>query len=251
LHAYHGQLRLALLGGALPTAPPAGWPDELYWTPDWARLLDPSKPAACFIYQDEVAGQANDFEADAVAALLWLLFGRVDRQLLGELGDDDAPKALTGVPHDGKGFWERSVGVVTPHRAQMGKIVARLQAIFPDHDRTTVWNAVDTVERFQGQQRDIIIASFGLGDPDLIRAEDEFLYSLNRFNVMASRARAKLIVLTTRSLIDHLANDADVLEESRLLKNYAECFCQDPADLLLGYRTAVGDVLRPGTLRTR
>jgi superfamily I DNA and/or RNA helicase len=67
--------------------------------------------------------------------------------------------------------------------------VTRLQTIFPDHSPTAIWSAVDTVERFQGQQHDVIIASFGLGDPDLIRAEDEFLYNLNRFNVMASRAR--------------------------------------------------------------
>ncbi len=38
---------------------------------------------------------------------------------------------------------------------------------------------------------------------------------------MASRARAKLIVFTTRSLVDHLADDVEVLEESRLLKNFA------------------------------
>ncbi|MCH8961443.1 MAG: AAA family ATPase [Bacteroidetes bacterium] len=234
LYAHHPDLRLALLDEALPTEQPEGWPDALYWTPNWARLLDPAKPAACFIYQDEVAGQANDFEADAVAALLWLLFGRIDQQLRGELDRDGRVKPLTGVAHDAKGFWKHAVGVVTPHRAQMGKIVARLQVIFPDHDPAAIWSAVDTVERFQGQQRDVIIASFGLGDPDLIRAEDEFLYSLNRFNVMASRARAKLIVFTTRSLVDHLADDADVLEASRLLKNFAESFCQNPVALTLG-----------------
>ncbi|MDP9352392.1 MAG: AAA domain-containing protein [Chloroflexota bacterium] len=251
LHAHHADLRLALLGGALPTLRPSDWPDALYWTPAWTDFLEPAKPAVCFIYDDELAGQSNDFEADAVAALIWLLYGRIDRQLAGELDEEGRIKALTGRPHDAKSFWERAVGVVTPHRAQMGNIVARLQTMFPDHDAAAIWSAVDTVERFQGQQRDIIVASFGLGDPDLIRAEDDFLYSLNRFNVMASRARAKLIVLTTRTLVDHLADDAEVLEESRLLKNFAESFCQDPTPVTFGYRIGGVNVLRPGVLRSR
>ncbi len=123
--------------------------------------------------------------------------------------------------------------------------------MFPGHDGAAIWNAVDTVERFQGQQRDVVVGSFGLGDPDLIRAEDEFLYSLNRFNVMASRARAKLIVLTTRSLVDHLSDDSEVLEESRLLKNFAESFCQNAAPVTLAFRRGGTDVPRPGMLRTR
>lgn len=122
---------------------------------------------------------------------------------------------------------------------------------FPSHNPTTIWNAVDTVERFQGQQRDVIMASFGIGDTDLIRSEDEFLYSLNRFNVMASRARARLIVLLTRSLVDYLADDGAVLEESRLLKDYAESLCQSPTSIILGFRENGVDTLKPGTLRRR
>ncbi len=251
LHAHNPDLRLAFLDGGPPDERPANWPEALYWTPQWSRFLEPDKPAVCFVYEDEVSGQANDFEADAVAAILRLLYGSLDRQLAGEFGPDGAILPLTGRPHDAKSFWERAVGVVTPHRAQMGKVVGRLQQVFPGHDPAAIWNAVDTVERFQGQQRDVIVGSFGLGDPDLIRAEDEFLYSLNRFNVMASRARAKLVVLTTRSLVDHLADDADVLEESRLLKNFAESFCRNPQPVTLGFRAGGADVLRPGVLRTR
>lgn len=251
LHARHPDLRLAFLDGRPLTERPGDWPDGLYWTPGWARFLDPAKPAVCFVYEDEVASQANDFEADAVAAILRLLYGSLDSQLAGELGDDDSVRPLVGSPHDPKSFWERAVGVVTPHRAQMGKVIGRLQQVFPDHDGAAIWTAVDTVERFQGQQRDVIVGSFGLGDPDLIRAEDEFLYNLNRFNVMSSRARTKLIVLTTRSLVDHLADDSEVLEQSRLLKNFAESFCADSTPVTLGYRKDGADELRSGLLRTR
>ena len=69
------------------------------------------------------------------------------------------------------------------------------------------------------------MVTFALGDPDQIAEEDEFIHSLNRFNVMASRARAKLIVLVSQQVVDHLASDLDVLRESRLLKSFVETFC--------------------------
>lgn len=83
---------------------------------------------------------------------------------------------------------------------------------------SAIRESVDTVERFQGQQRDVMIATFALGDPDAISDEDEFLLSLNRFNVMASRARAKLIVLVSRQVVDHMSADPEVLRSSALLK---------------------------------
>lgn len=112
--------------------------------------------------------------------------------------------------------------------------------------------SVDTVERFQGQQRDIIIASYTLGDPDQIAEEEEFLMSLNRFNVIASRARAKLVVLVSQEVIGHLAHDIVVLRESRLLKLYAEGFCNNSRPMSLGY-VEPGGVTHsvPGTFRWR
>src|SRR5215510_15809794 len=93
-------------------------------------------------------------------------------------------------------LFRSGVGVVTPHRAQQAAVLDRLDASLPPGvDRASLYGAVDTVERFQGQEKAVMIASFGLGDVDQIAAEEEFLYSLNRFNVIASRAKAKLIVI--------------------------------------------------------
>ena len=64
------------------TALPADWPASLYWTPVWSMLLDPQRPAVCFVYPDGRSSQSNPFEADAVAALAWLLHGRLARQPL-------------------------------------------------------------------------------------------------------------------------------------------------------------------------
>ena len=251
LRAHSPELALHCLEGTFPRERPADWPDQIYWTAAWAQMLDPASPAVCFMYDDDVSGQANDFEANAIVALTRLLFGRVDRHLENERrADRDLP--LTGVAFDAEGFWKQGVGIVTPHRAQMGKVVALLQSVFPDHSPGLIWDAVDTVERFQGQQRDLVMASFGMGDADLISAEDEFLYSLNRFNVLTSRARAKLIVMVSRNVVEHLSNNVDVLHDSTLLKNFAGIFCRDRVPLELGFFDADGAIqLRRGTLAAR
>lgn len=197
----------------LPITKPKDWPYSIYWTQEWASILSANFPTVSIVYTDELSNQVNLFEADAIVALVYLL-----KECL-QTND----------------FWGKGIGIVTPHRAQMAKVVSRLKDIFPDDPYEQIYDAVDTVERYQGQQRDIIIASFGVGDPDLIQSEDEFLYSLNRFNVLSSRARSKVIVFCTKSLLEHLSNDIDVLSQSRLLKLYVETYCQSPRDIQLGY----------------
>ena len=131
--------------------------------------------------------------------------------------------------------------------------MTKLQTLFQGQGATPaqIRAAVDTVERFQGQQRDVMLATFALGDPDAIRDEDEFLMSLNRFNVMASRTRAKLVVLVSQEIVNHLPTDMDVLRESALLKTYAETFCASARPLTLGH--LVNGVLKtvPGSFRWR
>jgi DNA replication ATP-dependent helicase Dna2 len=71
-----------------------------------------------------------------------------------------------------------SIGVVSPFRAQ----VALIRGLLQDVPVT-----VDTVERFQGGERDIMILS-------LVRAESSnFVFDERRFNVAITRARRKLI----------------------------------------------------------
>ena len=219
------------------SAAPEGWPSDLTWTSDHAKIMDPDYPITAIVYKDRRSGQANRFEAESIVSLVWLFRRDLLHGLDGELdplgvkirdGRYRAPRTTT--PSQ---FWRQSVGIVVPHRAQMGLIVAQLQSMFPDEPPDLIRGAVDTVERFQGQQRDIILASFGIGDPDVIASEEEFLYNLRRFNVMASRARAKLVVFLTESLIEHLSNDQDVLAESLLVKRFAEQTCASAGTVTL------------------
>ena len=249
LTSFSSNLRLRMVA-ELPNQHPANWPKGLYWSDAWSRLLDPAYPAVCFIYEDRLSSQINEFESDSAAALLWLLKQHLVDKLDNERNPDGTLKptepSSTYSPSE---FWGKAVGVVTPHRVQMSKVISRLQETFADHSPEDIRNAVDTVERFQGQQRDVIIASFGIGDPDIIGAEDEFLYNLNRFNVLISRARAKVILFITRSLLDYLADDVDILTESRLIKQFAESFCAQVEPIQLGHIVQDTPVTRLGLLR--
>ncbi len=83
------------------------------------------------------------------------------------------------------------VGVISPYRAQVQHL-RRLIAKSGDLKPFRHLISVNTVDGFQGQERDIIIIS-------LVRANEEgqigFLRDLRRMNVAITRARMKLIIL--------------------------------------------------------
>lgn len=251
--AYSPSLTLDFLG-APPKSPmpPQSWPAHLYWTPEWSSILNPEHACSVFVYDEGRSSQWNPFEADAVASLVWLLSGVMSSQLANERNPTGGLIPRSTMPYSARDFWARGVGIVTPHRAQQALVISGLQGIFgATVPSSTIRESVDTVERFQGQQRDVIIATFALGDPDAISDEDEFLLSLNRFNVMASRARAKLIVLVSRQVVDHLSADPDVLRGSALIKTFVETFCSNRRSMTLGYSTATGSRLVNGEFKWR
>ena len=236
LNAHSPGLRLDYVAPvSAGTGAPPNWPTGLHWSQGWAELLNPAQPATCFVYPEGRSSQWNEFEAQGITSLCWLLVNSLGSQLQNERDPSGAMIPTSTVLYPPDRFWSKGVGIVTPHRAQQALVVARLQAAFPTTQHAAIRTAVDTVERFQGQQRDVIIATFALGDPDAISDEDEFLLSLNRFNVMASRARAKLIVLVSQEVVDHLSSDMDVLRGSALLKSFVDSHCANHRPMVLGY----------------
>ena len=199
----------------IETAPRADWPEQLPFSEHFARILVPDDPLLAVVHNDRFSSQRNDGEADLAAGLVLALF----RAGLCDLDAGD------GRPYSSEDFFRRGVGIVTPHRAQQAAVYDRLATVLPAGiDRNLVFDSIDTVERFQGQEKAVMIASFGLGDADQIAAEEQFMYSLNRFNVTASRAQAKFIALISRALVDYLPRDRRALEESRLLKHFVDGF---------------------------
>ena len=54
---------------------------------------------------------------------------------------------------------------------------------------------VDTVERLQGQDVDLVILSFSVTDDEFYRQTMNFLLNRNRLNVMISRAKKKVVIV--------------------------------------------------------
>ena len=86
------------------------------------------------------------------------------------------------------------VGIISPYRAQV-QLLRRLimkKEFFKPYRRQI---SVNTVDGFQGQERDVIVIS-------LVRSNDEgqigFLRDLRRMNVAMTRARMKLIIIGNR-----------------------------------------------------
>ncbi|MGY1608747.1 DEAD/DEAH box helicase [Geodermatophilus sp. SYSU D00700] len=233
-HDPQRRVRYTIAGtaAAASTTPPDWWPAGLPFSSALPGIADPDRPVVCLTYPEGVSGQWNQFEADTVAALAWWYahtLGGVD-------ADGGAPAAMAA-----HRFWTRGLGIVTPHRAQRARIVARLTALFATADAspgTAQWiaDAVDTVERFQGQERDVILASYAVGDPDTVAEEAEFLHNLNRFNVLATRAKAKLIVMASREVVSHISGDLEIIRSSELLKDFVDTFCAQSRPATLHWR---------------
>ncbi|MCA9465113.1 MAG: AAA family ATPase [Nitrospira sp.] len=196
----------------------AALPAHLPKSDAYEDLLDPGKRVSSLIHDDPVSSQANATEAGLVGALALCL-----RQAMAKELDDGS--GAVGTPLDDDFFFEKALGIVTPHKAQKALVVRELFKVFPKANPTKVYESVDTVERFQGGERQTIIVSFGVGDTDVIEGEEAFLLQMERTNVAVSRAMAKCIVIMPESLAYHLPGDQKAAEASIAIKSYIEEFC--------------------------
>ncbi len=97
-----------------------------------------------------------------------------------------------------EGFTAESVGVITPYRAQ----IAEIYKLLDDELKQKV--TVDTVERYQGSEREVIIISMAVNHPALMKN----LQSLNldqsvdkKLNVALSRAKEQIILLGNENIL--------------------------------------------------
>jgi superfamily I DNA and/or RNA helicase len=122
--------------------------------------------------------KVNKYEADIVSKLVQHVFELYKKSNIEFLSD-------------------KTIGVITPYRSQIALIRREIRKLnIPELDKITI----DTVERFQGSERDIIIYSFSVNDSNQL----EFLSSNSiiedgkiidrKLNVVITRAKKQIFV---------------------------------------------------------
>ncbi|NLX46904.1 MAG: hypothetical protein GXY70_01840, partial [Euryarchaeota archaeon] len=125
----------------------------------------------------------------------------------------------------------RSAAVMTPHKAQRSLLKDRLERFSEQVD------IIDTVEKLQGGERPTIIVSGTQSDPSSIANTADFILNLNRSNVIFSRAKERLVVVCSRSLLDSVPADNKQYQTARLWKTLRDfCGLELQSTELLGHK---------------
>ncbi len=169
-------------------------PAAKYSDPFLAAVLDPFQPLIVVEHDEAGSQKRNLFEQRLMSPLI--------NALTDPLGYNLSPQS--------------GLGVVVPHRAQR----ALLRSEFPGLAST-----IDTVERYQGGERDVILVGVTESDPAYIKASGEFLLNPHRAVVALSRATKKTVVVASRSVFTlHTLDDA-LFKAACLWKNLRRVAC--------------------------
>jgi hypothetical protein len=169
-----------------------------------ARVLDPDYPLILIEHDESASRSSNRFEAELVVQILLPLIKA-------------NYNATTGF------------GVVVPHRLQRSTIRELLRPHMPQDPQQMFADAevpgIDTVERYQGSERHVMIVSATESQHDYIQRNESFLFDMRRFNVALSRAQHKVIVIASRQVLGYMARDVDMAQQSQMWKNYRNRWC--------------------------
>jgi hypothetical protein len=164
-----------------------------------AAVLRPEYPLVVIVHDEAGSQVRNAYEQALIEPIIRVLAAEDGYRLDGEDG----------------------LGVVVPHRAQR----AALQQAFPELcvldavSGLPSRSAIDTVERFQGGERTVILVSATESDLAYLLSSSEFLLDPRRLTVALSRAKEKMILVASRSVFSLFSPDEEVFANSQLWKN--------------------------------
>jgi DNA replication ATP-dependent helicase Dna2 len=141
----------------------------------WDFVLDPESPAVFLDLCHQNTTVRSRMEAEVVMELILSLFMR-----------DVSPE---------------DIGVVVPYRAQSRLIRSLIRRNLLDSELANRL-VVDTVERMQGQEREVIIVSFATASAKFAAQMADFLFQPQRINVAVTRPRTKLILVGSHHMLD-------------------------------------------------
>ena len=105
-----------------------------------------------------------------------------------------------------KGLPANEVAVLSPFRAQAANVRKHIRKYSDITEEQRKLIAADTIDKMQGQEREVIIYSLVSGDMDYMTEMAEFLYNPNKMNVAFSRAKSKLIIVGNIDRLKKISN---------------------------------------------
>lgn len=143
----------------------------------YSKIINPNEPVCFISCRNEKVSKENEIEANIIYHIVYnLLSGGVKPEL---------------------------IGIIAPYKAQCALIRKKIDKILPAVGDTTKV-LVDTVERYQGGEKEVVITSFTVGDENMLMFLSEYNTdpTLNRkLNVSITRAKKKLVMVGNSSIL--------------------------------------------------
>jgi DNA replication ATP-dependent helicase Dna2 len=185
-------------GGAIQPAPGVG--ERRLRLPKtgsrWDFALDPQQPAVFLDLAHHNTTVRSRGEAEVVCDLILTLIGL--------------------------GIRPAEIGVVVPYRAQGRLIRNLLRLLLPSREMLDDLT-VDTVERMQGQEREVVLVSLTTSSPAFATHLAEFFFQPERLNVAITRPRTKLILVGSRHVLNATPEALELAESVALLRDLIAC----------------------------
>ncbi|MBT3322466.1 MAG: AAA family ATPase [Anaerolineae bacterium] len=158
----------------------------------WDDVIEPESPAVFVDLCHRNTTVRSQTEADVIVSLIQALRKR-------------------GLPPE-------EIGVVVPYRAQSRLIRSLFRRVEPD-EKILGQLIVDTVERMQGQEREVVMVSFATASPVFAEQLADFLFQPQRLNVAVTRPRSKLILVGSHHLFSAEPVDREKAASFELMRS--------------------------------